>query len=82
MVSEAIPEAWFKKFNAVLSAIKIVLVLAFISAMILFFLTLDPSLTLLVKIDSLPTSLKAALKVKTDNLLQIKPELGSEFSEV
>ena len=58
----AIPEAWFKKFKAVLSAIKIVFVLAFISAIILFFLILDPSLTLLMKIDSLPTSLKAALQ--------------------
>ena len=59
-VSEAIPEAWLRKFKAVLSAIKIVLVLAFISAMTLFLLTLDPSLTLLIKIDSLPIILKTA----------------------
>ena len=51
-----------KEFKAVLSAIKIVFVLAFISAITLFFLTLDPSLTLLIKIVSLPTSLKAALQ--------------------
>ena len=62
LVDEAIPEAWFKKFKAVLSAIKIVFVLAFISAITLFFLTLEPSLTLLIKIVSLPTSLKAALQ--------------------
>ena len=56
------PDAWLRKFKPVLSAIKIVFVLALISAITLFFLTLEPSLTLLIKITSLPTSLKAVLQ--------------------
>ena len=37
-VSVEIPDEWLRKFNAVLSAIKIVLVFAFTSAITLFFL--------------------------------------------
>ena len=37
LVNVAIPEAWLRKFKAVLSAVKIVFVLAFIIAITLFF---------------------------------------------
>ena len=62
LVAVEIPDAWFKKFNAVLSAVRIVFVFAKISAITLFFLIDLPSLILDLKIDSLPINLNACLQ--------------------
>ena len=62
LVVVAIPEAWFKKFKAVLSAVSIVFVFAKISAITLFFLINLPSFILDLKIDSFPINLNACLQ--------------------
>ena len=56
------PEAWFKKFKAVLSAVSMVFVFAKISAITLFFLINLPSFILDLKIDSFPINLNACLQ--------------------
>ena len=62
LVIVAIPEASLRKFKAVLSAVKIVFVLAFILAITLFFFIFFPSETFFVKMLSLPINLKAVLQ--------------------
>ena len=62
LVKDAIPDACPRKFNAVLSAFNIVLVLAEIIAKTFPFLTFEPSLTFLLKIVSFPINLKADLQ--------------------
>ena len=58
----AIPDAWFKKLSAVLSAVRIVFLFAIISAIILFFFIDLPSFIFDLNNVSFPISLNACLQ--------------------